>query len=197
MLCVWHLTSYKFYAQKSVCCRVSNQNSGVYYLLMAEPEQSISWQVTTHAHHTHSSDWYWSIGLATLVGIGLSAYFSNYMLAVILFVGIGSIAILSIRGPRTHSVKIDKRGVSVDGSLHPYRTIQSFWVMIEGEDDDQPHDAKAFLLLTTEGILSPHITIPLDDADHAQEVRAYLRAFVEEEEQWPHMGERLAELIGL
>lgn len=165
--------------------------------MVAHEQQSISWQVVTHNHRTHSSDWYWSVGLATLAGIALSVYFANYMLAVILLVGIGSIAILSVRGPRTHSVKLDARGISIDGSLHPYRSVQSFWVMIEGEHDDQPADAEAFLLLTTEGILSPHITIPLDDASHAQSVRTYLRQFVEEEEQWPHMGERLAELIGL
>jgi len=165
---------------------------------MAPQEQTISWNVLTHTHKERSTDWYWAFGLIALVGIGVSIFFANYMLAIILFVGMGSISILAARGPREHSVRIDKRGVAIDGTLYPFRTIQSFWVEIEESREDYPqYEPQARLFLTTSGILSPHITVPLDHPEHAAQVRDYLRAVVKEEEQRPHFAEHLAEILGL
>lgn len=152
-------------------------------------EQVISWSVVTHTHKERSADWYWAFGLFTLGGIALSIFFTNYMLAIILVLGMGSIGILAARGPREHNVRIDKRGIAIDGTLYIYRTIQSFWVE---EETDEPR-----LFITTSGLLSPHITIPLDHPEHADEVRAYLREILTEEEQRPHFGEHLAEMFGL
>jgi hypothetical protein len=165
---------------------------------MAPQEQTISWSVSTHTHKERSTDWYWAFALITLAGIGVSIFFANYMLAVILFVGMGSISILAVRGPREHSVRIDKRGIAVDGTLYPFRTIQSFWVEIEDAHEDYPdYEPRARLFLTTSGILSPHMTVPLDNAEHARQVREYLRHILKEEEQHPHFAEHVAEILGL
>ncbi len=153
------------------------------------------WNVVTHEHRDHSTDWYWTLGLVALVGAAASVYFGNILLAVILVVGIGSIGFLSVRGPREHSVRIDKRGISIDGTLYPYPIVQSFWI------DETPNvrtgDDMARLLLTTNNILTPHISLPLDGAEHAASVREYLRQYVEEQEIKPRFGENIAEMLGL
>jgi hypothetical protein len=79
--------------------------------------------------------------------------------------------------------------VSVDGTLYPYRTLKSFWV------DTNPEYPR--LYLTTSGIITPHMALPLDDAHHAEIVRAYLHPHLEEVEQEPHLGEHIAHLLGL
>lgn len=155
----------------------------------AVQEQAIVWHVQTHEHRQRSSDWYWALGLLALAGAGASVFFGNILLAIILVVGAGSIGILAVRGPREHLVRIDKRGVSLDGTLYLYPTIQSFWVE---EEQGEPT-----LFLTTNSIVMPHICVPLDNAAHAGQVRAYLRNYLEEEEQWPHFGENIARLLGL
>lgn len=154
-----------------------------------QQEQAISWTVLTHEHKDRSADWYWTLGALAVVGIGLSIFFSNILLAIILAVGAGSIGFLAARGPREHMVRIDKRGVSLDGTLYPYPSIHSFWVE---ESAENPR-----LFLSTSGFLSPSITVPLDNASHAQSVRDFLKKFGEEEEQRPHFGEHLAEMLGL
>ena len=168
---------------------------------MAPQEQTIAWSVSTHTHKERSTDWYWAFALITLAGIGVSIFFANYMLAVILFVGMGSMGLLAVRGPREHSVHIDKKGVTVDGTRYPYSTIQTFWVAVDEPNENIPpperEEPRARLFLTTSGIVSPHIHIPLDHAAHAQEVRTYLLQFVEEQEQRPHFAEHLAEILGL
>ncbi|MDO8518041.1 MAG: hypothetical protein Q7S26_01995 [bacterium] len=155
----------------------------------AAQEQTITWHVQTHEHRERSSDWYWALGLLALAGAGASVFFGNILLAIILVVGAGSIGLLAARGPREHAVKIDKRGVSLDGTLYLYPAIQSFWVE---EEVGEPT-----LFLTTNSIVMPHVSVPLDNAAHAGQVRAYLRRYVEEEEQWPHFGENIARLLGL
>src|SRR3989344_2146741 len=150
----------------------------------AVQEQTIVWHVQTHEHRERSSDWYWALGLLALVGAGASIFFGNILLAIILVVGGGSIGYLAARGPREHAVKIDRRGISLDGTLYLYPTVQSFWVEEEVGDP--------MLFLTTSSILIPHVSVPLDSAAHARQVRSYLRNYLEEEEQWPHFGENLA-----
>lgn len=155
---------------------------------MPEHEE-ITWHVTTHEHKERTTDWYWALGLLTLVGVAVSIYFSNVLLAIILGVGGTFIGVLVIRGPREHTVKIDKRGIAMDGTLYPYSAIHSFWVE---EDADTPR-----LFLLTSSLLAPHITIPLDDVSHGAQVRTFLKKRLEEVEQQPRFGEHVAELLGL
>lgn len=152
-------------------------------------EKHITWEVSTHEHRERSNDWFWALGTFALVGSALAVWFGNGLLAIILILGTGSIGYLALRGPRTHTVRIGKRGITIDGTLYTYPTIHSFWV---------EHDtAKPLLLLTTNAVLTPRISLPLDSQTQGEEVRVHLREFVKEEEQEPHLGEHLAEVFGL
>lgn len=153
--------------------------------------QTISWQVETHEHKERSTDWYWGLGLGAVVAAALSFFFGNFLFAAIILLGAGSIATLVARGPREHWIKIDGRGVSLDGTLYRYHSIQSFWVDM-GSAGREPR-----LLVSTNGLFSPQLVIPLGNTTRAQNVRAFLKRFVQEEEQEPHLGEHLAELFGL
>jgi len=161
-------------------------------------EEGISWSILTHEHKDRSPDWYWTFGILTLVGIGVSVYFLNILLAIILAVGSITIIILSVRGPREHEVHLGPRGVTMDGTLYRYPSIHSFWVSIEhAEDASLELEPRARLFFKTSGYLHPRIMVPLDDTTHAEEVREYLLQYLEEEEQEPHFAEHLAELAGL
>jgi hypothetical protein len=152
-------------------------------------EEIIAWEVLTHVHRERTNDWYWALGLIAVVAAGLSVWLGNLLFGILILLCAGSIAALAMRGPREHSVEIDPRGVSVDGTLYPYRTLKSFWV---DANPDYPR-----LYLTTGGIIMPHMALPLDDASHAEVVRAYLYPRLEEVEQEPHLGEHVAHLLGL
>ncbi len=159
---------------------------------MAEQDgQTISWQVETHEHKERSVDWYWGLGLGAAAAAGISLFFGNILFALIILMGLGSIATLAARGPREHWMKVDSRGVSMDGTLYRFASIQSFWI----QPEDANHEAR--LLLTTNGLFSPQLVIPLGHMTRAQNVRAYLKRYVEEVEQEAHLGEHLAELFGL
>lgn len=161
-------------------------------MIMAEQEgQSISWHVQTHEHRERSTDWYWGLGLGAVAAAGISLFFGNILFAIIIIMGLGSIAVLVARGPREHGVRIDSRGVSLDGTLYRFSSIQSFWI----QPEDQMHEAR--MLVTTSGIFSPQLVIPLGNMTRAQNVRALMRRHAQEQEQEAHLGEHLAEIFGL
>ncbi len=153
--------------------------------------QTISWQVITHEHRDRSTDWYWGLGLGAVAAAGISLFFGNVLFALIILIGLGSIATLAVRGPREHWVKIDSRGISMDGTLYRYETIHTFWV------EPQTQGREARLLVTTNGLLAPQLIVHLGNTTRAQNVRAFLRRYAQEEEQHAHLGEHLAELFGL
>ncbi|HEV8666752.1 MAG TPA: hypothetical protein VN665_02785 [Candidatus Paceibacterota bacterium] len=156
---------------------------------MPEEEQSISWQVLTHVHKERTNDWYWALGLIAVVAAGLVIWLGNLLFGILILLCAGSIGALAMRGPREHSVDIGERGISIDGTLYTYRTLKSFWV------DANPEYPRLFL--TTGGIITPHMAIPLEDEYHAQVVHAYLVDRLDEVEQEPHLGEHVAHILGL
>jgi hypothetical protein len=162
---------------------------------MAQGGDGIAWIVHTHEHQERSVDWYWTLGGLAVAGAVLSIIFGNVLLAAILLIGAGSIGTLAARGPRTHWVKIDVRGITMDGTLYPYASLHSFWV--ESSDAEGTEGEPGNLLVTTRSILHPQLVIPLVEHSRAGAVRSYLKRRMEEEEQHPHLGEVVAQLIGL
>lgn len=161
---------------------------------MAEAEkqgQGIAWLVHTHEDLERSVDWYWALGLGAAAGAALSLIFGNLLLAAIILIGAGSIGTLAARGPRTHWVRIDARGVTMDGTVYPYSSLRSFWV----EPSHGEHAGN--LLISTSAVLSPQFIIPLIEPSRGGAVRSYLKRHMDEEEQHPHIGEQIARLIGL
>jgi len=155
---------------------------------MPPSEQGLNWEISTHEHKERSADWYWALGLLSLAGAGLSIFFGNILLAVILLLGGGSLGFLVARGPREHAVRLDQKGLTLDGTLYSYKNIGSFWV----EETAEPK-----LLVSTSGVLHPQLVVPLLSTARAMAVRSYMKRFAPEVEQHPHMGEHLAELFGL
>ncbi len=151
--------------------------------------QDMVWSVTTHEHRERSTDWYWGLGVIALVACGASIFFGNFLFAVIIALGALSIGYLAARGPREHLVRIDDRGLTIDGTRYPFSAIHSYWVE---HDTEVPR-----LFMTMRGVLSPHFSLVLDDDAQGQAVRAHLKQHVSEEEQGPHAGEHLAAIFGL
>jgi hypothetical protein len=96
-------------------------------------------------------------------------------------------------------VRIDGRGVTIDGTLYRYATIQSFWIAVDEPLPERAHELspRILLYLTTDGYLHPHLTVPIETLAQGHDVRDRLLLFLEEEEQHPHFGEHVAELLGL
>ncbi|MES2007186.1 MAG: hypothetical protein V4436_03730 [Patescibacteria group bacterium] len=156
---------------------------------MSPSEQELSWQVASHTMRERSNDWFWGLGALAIIGSVASIVFGNALLAIIIVLGAFSLGFLSLQQPREHNVVINQRGVSIDGTRYPYKSIRSFWV------EHSEHNARLFVSMN--GVLAPHFSIYLADTIEGDVVRRYLKRYVLEEEQGPQLGEQLAEIFGL
>lgn len=160
---------------------------------MAE-DAGIVWHVDSHQEQERSADWYWGLGLLCLAGIGLSIFFGNYLLAIIIVLGGSSFVALTLMSPREHDIRLSSRGVSVDGTLYRWDNIESFWV----EDERAlPPGRQAHFIVSTKGVVHPQLVLPLIDTNRAQNVRAYAKRYAQEVEQEAHLGHHLVQLLGL
>ncbi len=146
-----------------------------------------------HAPEYHvtekSTDWYWALGIIAIAIAVAAILFSNVLLAVMVLVGAGAIALVANRPAREHRFALTEEGVVVDNDEWPYDSIISF-SMIEYLDETLP----PFLSIKTRSILVPHLSIPVEDVD-VDEVYAFLSAHLVEEDHKITPTEYLIELF--
>ncbi len=155
---------------------------------MPQQESPISWNVLSHEHRERTADWYWTLGTLAVVGAVVSIFFSNILLACILLIGAGSIGFLAARGPREHAVRIDEKGIHIDGTVYPYKSLESFSIH---EDTTPP-----YLVLSIHSFITPRLLLSLEGMS-AETVRDRLSLQVKEIESQPHLMDSLAEIFGL
>jgi hypothetical protein len=82
-------------------------------------DESISWSTPEYDKKDHTVDWYWTVGLVTLVAIALCIYFKDFLFGFLLFIGIGTLTFLSTRDPQTIDITITYKGSrSVTKNIH-------------------------------------------------------------------------------
>lgn len=153
-----------------------------------EEEHTITWSVLTHEAYEYNNDWFWTLGVLTLVGVGFSLYTQNILLAAILLVGGSAIGFAAIRGPREHSVHIDHNGVHVDESLFSYEDLHHFDIVEE-------HSGMR-LIIHTDHFTHPRLLLPLHDTS-PQDVYAVLSQHMTHKKVPPRLTDKLAERFGL
>ena len=152
-------------------------------------EQELSWHIASHTMRERSNDWFWGLGAAAIIGAIGSIIFGNALLAIIIALGAFTLGYLALQQPREHNVTIGQRGISIDGTRYPYKSIHSFWV--------EHAEKNVRLFVTMNGVLAPHLSIYLADTIESDKVRRYLKRYIPEVEQGPQLGEHLAEIFGL
>ena len=102
--------------------------------------------------------------------------FSNYLLALLVVIAAGTVALHAAKHPPTHRFMLTDQGLVIDNDLHPFEMMQSFTVFEYIEGDKPP-----MLSIKTESWISPHLVVPLHNVD-ADGVYAHLLDRVNESE---------------
>ncbi len=147
----------------------------------------LEWSTPEHEHKDRSTDWYWGLGLGSLIFAGVCVYFENYLLAILVVVSATTLAIFSIRRPRIVTYTISADGVQIDHTLYPFSTLESFWV------EEMSHPPK--IILASKKILVPYIIIPITD-HNPRDVRELLHGHLTEVEHHEPLLQVLIERFG-
>lgn len=143
---------------------------------MQEEHITIQWRAHEYEHREKSPDWFWVFGIIAITGIITAIILKNILFAILIVVGSLTLALYAIRKPNLTHFEINNRGIRIDNSLHPYISLDSFWVT------DIEEERAPTLVIKSRKTLMPYIIIPLDDSVSSFEIRECLLSYLDEEE---------------
>ena len=128
--------------------------------------EKIEWSAPEYSHKERSNDWFWTIGIITIIACGIALWLRNNVFAIFLLISGGCLIMFTMRHPRDITYIIETKGLSMGKDLHPWKDIKSFNIK-----DDEP-GIYAKLLIETSKYVLPIYTIPLpkNEMDEVKEV---------------------------
>jgi len=134
----------------------------------------LEWEGREYDHNPKSADWYWAIGIIAMAGAIAAALFSNYLLAILIIVAAGTLALHAAKKPPLHRFRLVEKGIMIGDELHPFERMISFSILEDIEGELPP-----VISIKNESWLSPHLVIPLAGID-ADMIYAYFLQHVDE-----------------
>lgn len=118
--------------------------------------ETITWTAPEYSHKERNNDWYWSIGLVAVVATIIALYMGNYLFAIFLMLGGGSLILFTLRHPREVDFIIETKGMTFGRDVHTWDTLKGFNIKRNMGDDTH-----AKLLVLTDKHFLPIYTLPL------------------------------------
>jgi len=151
-------------------------------------EDSLRWQAPEYHHYKRSTDWFWAVGIITLCISILAFIFDNALFGVLILLSAGVLVFYVLHVPEDVDYEINKKGIVIGKELHPYLTIEAFWI-------ETGNNIESKIILKSKKSLLPYIIIPVHN-DSADEVALVLRNFLEEKELSEPMAHKVMEYLG-
>ncbi len=150
-------------------------------------EDSLKWQAPEYHHYQRSKDWYWAVGIITVSIAILAFVFSNALFGILILISAGILVFYTLREPQDVNYEINEKGIMINNDLHPYLTLEAFWI------ENRTTEPK--MILKSKKMLQPYIIIPIHE-DSAVEIAEVLRKFVEEKELTEPASHKVMDYLG-
>jgi hypothetical protein len=154
---------------------------------MAKETFKIEWDGHEYEHKQRSEDWFWAVGVIAISLAIAAIIFSDIIFGILILLSAFSLCLFINRPPETVHVILNEQGITRGKVQYPFSTLHSFWI-----DEQHPHQK---ILLRSQKLLMPLITIPLGNAD-AERVQKTLVRFIPEEFHTTPVAEKLLEYLG-
>lgn len=116
---------------------------------------TIMWQAPEYSHKERDNDWFWTIGLITIIACGIAIWLHNYLFSVFIFISGCCLIMFTMRPPEIITFIVETKGLSMGKDLYEWKSIKSFNIK------NNTTDAYAKLLIETSKHFLPIYTIPL------------------------------------
>lgn len=116
---------------------------------------TVEWRVPEYSHKERENDWFWTIGLITVVACGIAIWLHNYVFAIFLLISGASLILFTLRHPQEVTYKIETKGLSMGKDLYPWKGLKSFNIK------NIEHEPYAKLMIETSKYFLPVYTIPV------------------------------------
>ncbi|MFA6515156.1 MAG: hypothetical protein WCT42_02740 [Candidatus Paceibacterota bacterium] len=115
---------------------------------------TIKWSAPEYNHKERGNDWFWALGLITIVACGIAIWLHNYVFAIFLLISGGCLIMFTLRHPQDANFIIETKGLTMGKDFHTWKSIKSFNVK------NNEADPYGKLLIETSKHFLPIYTIP-------------------------------------
>jgi len=88
--------------------------------------ETIEWSSPEYIHKDHSNDWFWGIGLITILSVIITIWRGNYIFGIFLFLSGFSLILFSIKRPEQALYKIETKGLTHRDVFYEWSSLKSF-----------------------------------------------------------------------
>lgn len=148
------------------------------------------WSAYEHEFVERRTDWFWALGIIAVCGAALCVLFRDLLFGVLILIAAATFALLANIPPELATFELSDRGLRINGVLHRFDEIISFWV------EDEHHRGRPLLLIDTIKFMSPNFIIPIEGID-PHVVRAFLVKRAKEVPMKEPFAHRIVEFFGL
>jgi hypothetical protein len=134
--------------------------------------QSFEWEAPEFEKKDKTNSWFILPAIATIV-LGIIAFATdNILFLILILLGFFTFYIYAKKEPRIISFKINEKGIEIDGKLHQFESLRSFWIFYNPPTEKE-------ISIRSRKTSSPYIKIPLAE-QNPNEIRKYLLKFLPE-----------------
>ena len=116
--------------------------------------ETIEWLAPEYVHKERSNDWFWALGLITIIVCGIAIWLQNYIFAIFLLISGCCLIMFTLRHPQDVTYIIETKGLTMGRDLYTWKNLKSFNVK------NNETDSFAKLLIETSKYMLPIYTIP-------------------------------------
>jgi hypothetical protein len=152
-----------------------------------EPRE-FEWETAEFEKTEKEKSWFIMPAIIAIILCVFALITDNPLFVVLVIAGFVSFYIYARKSPRIVKFRIDEKGVEVDGRLHEYTDLRSFWLFYNPplEKTLSVRGKKTFF---------PYLRIPLDKENPA-EIRKFLLRFIPEKRHKESLIDILMKRIG-
>lgn len=143
-------------------------------------QTNFEWQAPEYEWTERGNDWYWVLGVVGVIIIGLSIYFKNYLLGILVLLGGTLLFAFSKRKPSNHDFVISPEGFFVDGHTYSFSEFEGFTISEPPANQNYPR-----VTFYKNFSPTPYSTYLIDFAIDTDELREFLATKLEERENAP------------
>lgn len=150
--------------------------------------REVIWEAPEHHHVEKNGDWFWILGILTIVLSVTTFFLGNTLFALLIFIGGITFGLVANRAPAMLTHSVTNRGLRVGNILYPYSTLECFYI-------DEDHERGPQLLARSNRFFMPLIIMPIP-GEYIDEIETILDPRLPEEHLEEPLVNKLLELVG-
>lgn len=155
---------------------------------MAESIRAVTWEAPEHHHVEKNGDWFWILGIITIVCSISAFFFGNFLFAILIMVAGTTMGLIANKTPEVIPFAVSTRGLRVGSVLYPYSTLECFYI-----DEDHEHGTQ--LMARSTRMFMPLIIMPIPE-EYMDEIESILETRLPEEHLEEPLANKLLEIFG-